>query len=115
MTRPAALACLHCWIGRQALGGDRSDALSRGKYARGSIFIVRGRGAAVLAGLLVEGERLAAPRGHRAVNGDPLLPVRGTRFGETVENRLLVGNVDMDEQAADRLGDRKSTRLNSSH
>src|SRR3546814_12868012 len=85
--------------------------MARGKYSRDAIFIVRGRGAAVLAGLLVEGGRLAAPRGHRAVNGDPLLPVRGTRFGETVENRLLVGNVDMDEQAADRLGDLFAERI----
>src|SRR3546814_9337374 len=71
----AALAVLQFGQGRHALGGDRSDAIARGQYARDAIFIVRGRGGAVLAGLLVEGERLAAPRGHRAVTGDPLLPV----------------------------------------
>jgi hypothetical protein len=39
------------------------------------------------------------------VDQHPLLPVGGARLGEAGDDRLLVHDVDLAEQAADRLGD----------
>src|SRR3546814_20851598 len=60
---------------------------------------------------LVVGESLAAARGHRAMDADALLPMCGARLGIAVEDRLLIGDVDMDEQPADRRRDLFAERV----
>src|SRR5690606_39171694 len=55
--------------------------------------------------LLVEGERLSATRCHCAVYRNALLSVRRARLGEAIDDRLLVGDVDMNEESSDRLSD----------
>src|SRR3546814_19422809 len=88
-----------------AFGGDRAEAVARGQYARDAISIVFGRRAAEASRFLVVGESLAAARGHRAMDADALLSVRGARLGIAVEDRLLIGDVDMDDKPADRRSD----------
>src|SRR3546814_1763141 len=75
-----------------AFGGDRAEAVARGQYARDAISIVFGRRAAEASRFLVVGESLAAARGHRAMDADALLSVRGARLGIAVEDRLLIGD-----------------------
>src|SRR3546814_7019743 len=91
--------------------GDRADAVARGQYARDAISIVFGRRAAEASRFLVVGESLAAARGHRAMDADALLPMCGARLGIAVEDRLLIGDVDMDEQPADRRRDLFAERV----
>jgi len=45
------------------------------------------------------------------MHGDAFLSVSRARLGEAVENRLLVGDVDMDEQPADRFDDLFAERI----
>src|SRR3546814_9794303 len=107
----AAFAVFHFGQAGHAFGGDRADAVARGQYARDAISIVFGRRAAEASRFLVVGESLAAARRHRAMDADALLSVRGARLGIAIENRLLVGDVDMDEQPADRCRDLFAERV----
>src|SRR5690606_35848574 len=52
---------------------------------------------------LGEGEGLAAPGGHRAMDEDALLPMRRTRRRVSVDHALLVVDIHPAEDAADRL------------
>src|SRR5690606_6764193 len=66
--------------------------------------VVLGGQALELVARLVECERLAAASGHRAMHEHALLPLGGARPGVTVDDALLVGDVDPAEDPADGAG-----------